>query len=28
LGVSIDIITKATGLSEEKVTQIKKELES
>jgi len=28
LGVSIDIITKATGLCEEKVTQIKKELES
>lgn len=28
LGVSIDIITKATGLSEDKVTQIKKELES
>ena len=28
LGVSIDIIIKATGLSEEKVIQIKKELES
>ncbi|WP_263488234.1 Rpn family recombination-promoting nuclease/putative transposase [Clostridium sp. FP2] len=28
LGVSVDIIIKATGLSEEKVIQIKKELES
>jgi len=28
LGVSIDIIIKATGLSEEKIIQIKKELES